>query len=844
MRLIRLRVRHFRGIDDVDVRFGDVTLVTGRNESGKSSLIDAFDYLISTKASSARADIKAAQPVGRDVGPEVEAEFEIGDHRLTYAKQWIKNKQTRLTFTGGPLKGQSFTGDEAHDRVEQLWAQLDTDLWAASRVMASESFTQHNLTASDTLRRALEGQSGTSVDDASVPILERAEAEMRLFYTKSGKATGQLAAAQDAHDERQAALVAARADLDDLEGLITTLSDLERDVETRQASLARERQSREELADRAGKARDSKDALDRATDGEKVARREAEYATKRLEERTALLAELTGAEQDLTGRREQLSSIDFSDLTTRIEDVKAERATAREHLEESRQARAAGAQVLASKALAAEASRITGILAKVAAIDEDEAGLPEATIDPTVIAKLDQLELSLATTRAVRDSVATRLKLTALGSSPIQFNGENVEDIDVALTATSTIHIPGIVDITLTPPDDSSVADIESDLAELLRHAGLETVEALRETFAREKEAALERQRLAERRADLLGDDSVGSLKDRLEEIGDVEDVDDDIDVASLDAAEAAAQQTFDAASARLEALTDELAKVRERHATLTGSIDAQAGLVDRLTRAVAEARDEISDEDLKARADEAQANKATAEQATASARAAFEESGGLSLLDDLEVLTTRVASLEEMVRQSETEQAKAIAILESKNRDDIQELHDRLVSEVDQSARTLASLESRAQAARYLYDVLRSHQDALHAKYVEPFRAELEKLARIAFDDRDLGVVVSSDLTVTGLERDGLIIPTDTLSVGAEEQLAILIRLATASLVGAGGVPLMFDDVLGHSDAGRLIKMTSVLNRHVGGQLMIFTANDERFSGLQGVTRVDLSRR
>jgi len=47
---------------------------------------------------------------------------------------------------------------------------------------------------------------------------------------------------------------------------------------------------------------------------------------------------------------------------------------------------------------------------------------------------------------------------------------------------------------------------------------------------------------------------------------------------------------------------------------------------------------------------------------------------------------------------------------------------------------------------------------------------------------------------------------PVAWLSTGAKEQLAIVVRMAIASLTGLddGGVPLILDDALGWSDPGR----------------------------------------
>lgn len=100
MRIHRITLRNYRGTTERSVEFADgVTVVEGRNEAGKSTLVEALRHVRMHKASANRADIRATQPVGREVGPEVEIEISTGGYRLTYCKQWIKGKKTELHIT-------------------------------------------------------------------------------------------------------------------------------------------------------------------------------------------------------------------------------------------------------------------------------------------------------------------------------------------------------------------------------------------------------------------------------------------------------------------------------------------------------------------------------------------------------------------------------------------------------------------------------------------------------------------------------------------------------------------------------------------------------------------------
>ena len=68
MKEIRLRgitIRNFKGCDFLDVAFGDITHITGRNGVGKSTIFDAFCYVLFNKDSRGAADF-LKRPVDQD----------------------------------------------------------------------------------------------------------------------------------------------------------------------------------------------------------------------------------------------------------------------------------------------------------------------------------------------------------------------------------------------------------------------------------------------------------------------------------------------------------------------------------------------------------------------------------------------------------------------------------------------------------------------------------------------------------------------------------------------------------------------------------------------------------
>src|ERR1700749_1400387 len=163
MRLHRLVLTNYRGITHREIDFPDhgVVVVSGANEIGKSSMIEALDLLLHSKDRSNKKDVKQVKPIHADVGAEIPAEISTGPYRFVYHKRFHKCCETQLTVLA-PRREQH-SGDEAHDRVQTMLAEtVDTELWRAQRVLQSASTDAVNLSGCEVLSRALDVAAGDS----------------------------------------------------------------------------------------------------------------------------------------------------------------------------------------------------------------------------------------------------------------------------------------------------------------------------------------------------------------------------------------------------------------------------------------------------------------------------------------------------------------------------------------------------------------------------------------------------------------------------------------------------------------------------------------------------------
>ena len=153
------------------------------------------------------------------------------------------------------------------------------------------------------------------------------------------------------------------------------------------------------------------------------------------------------------------------------------------------------------------------------------------------------------------------------------------------------------------------------------------------------------------------------------------------------------------------------------------------------------------------------------------------------------------------------------------------------------------ARVGRRARAVQLLRSVILRHRDDTRLRYVEPFRAEVERLGRIVFGD-SFEVEIDSSLRICSRTLAGCTVPYESLSGGAKEQLGIVARLAGAALVAKeDSVPVIIDDALGFTDSERLAKMGAVFDA-VGtdAQVLVLTCSPRRYDSVDGAHHIELT--
>ncbi|MGJ0535169.1 MAG: ATP-binding protein [Methylocystis sp.] len=150
---------------------------------------------------------------------------------------------------------------------------------------------------------------------------------------------------------------------------------------------------------------------------------------------------------------------------------------------------------------------------------------------------------------------------------------------------------------------------------------------------------------------------------------------------------------------------------------------------------------------------------------------------------------------------------------------------------------RELARVEERIATLKLLRDTITGCLTEGRERYYEPVRRHLRPYLNDLFPGSELEL--GDGFSITGILRDRAEAFT-RLSDGTQEQIAVLVRLAMASMLSERGqcVPVILDDALVYCDDDRIKRMFDALSRAgKSQQVIILTCRLRTFAPLGGHT-------
>ena len=434
---------------------------------------------------------------------------------------------------------------------------------------------------------------------------------------------------------------------------------------------------------------------------------------------------------------------------------------------------------------------------------------------------------------------------------------------DIRVNRALQLTVPGAVSIKLAVGEAGDSGSAEAEAAEralddAIGRAGARDVADAERLLERRELAtrtvADQRRVLRESLDDLTADalvERIASLRARLETAGvadatarttDEQSLRDEVDAASE--AMRAAEEAVGAAEREWEAAHNKLAEVEIARTQGQTELNLAAGEFDRLKETLSRERKAKSDRAISEDLQRANLDEAEKTRALEGARVALAREGPDEAREKLQNATQAVSRAEREMRAVQDELLQVTTRLRDRGEDGLAEELQEAVAVHDHAKLELRRYQARGAARRLLYETLRSERELARKAYVAPLRREIENLGRIVFGADFQVELDDQDLSITSRTLAGRAVPFSSLSVGAQEQIALLSRLACATIVAPdGGIPVILDDALGNSDPQRLEAMGAALA--VAGrqcQVIVLTCQPDRYEHVGGAKVVRLS--
>ena len=887
MKLRSLAVNQFKkftsptsleGIED------GLNVVVGPNELGKSTLLDALRAALFEKYSSRAQPIVALQNDRNQAVPVVELEFELDDGLYRITKRFIKKPYARLSCPDG----RSLEGDAAEDTLRDL---LDFDepgktgakpetlgMWNVLWVQQGHSFRALDLpeSARSSLHSALESEVGTVLGGRRGRALPQT-IEKQL----SELITGTTNRPRGAYKELIDRVETVRQELDDLrarrQNLTQTLNGLEDAQETleRLSTGDRDQEDQNELDE----ARQRHSQL-----AELEARIEAASTELELRKRT-----LEQTEQAVVVRKQLKSDIGaeeaaLEEVGKRLVGVREQEREARSRLDTLRTGvRQSEAAVTKADETVSQHRHVLGTVERQARLRdlegrhenaraaekrqrEAQQGTAAILVTDEGIAAIRRAAQGLETVQSRLNAAATLISfdMTSDGLSGIEVDGERLtaDRLSVQAVEAVAITVPDRGRITVEPAirDRDELLrqqrDATTALKEVLEGAGAKSVADADDQYARRQkllgDADLARQEV-ELYAPATSDyeagaralaDYIGGLRQVLKREMN------ELDLQNLPArqeAETALRMTqvrvdetrsaLATARAALSGPEDILGGLQTEIGTLQGRYDESKERLEKLRGQVAQAEEDRSDNELQSAIEAALA--ALPEQETAIARLETERTD-----ETLPQLKARIGRLERVLEDRREKRAKLkerIAGLkshvEAAEGAGLDEAIEQKARELELTDEEKGRQDHEVQVLGLLLSTLRGAEQEAKEQYLSPVLRRVQPYLQLLFPGAEIRI--DENLHITGVVREaGYEEAFNHLSMGTQEQIAVLVRLAFAEMLVEQGYPatVILDDALVFSDDRRMGRIFDILNMAARNiQVIVLTCREQLFEGLGG---------
>ena len=877
MRIRSIEVRDFCKLRRVMVSGlkDGVNIITGENETGKSTLLAAVQAALFQRHNVTGKVLDDMQPYGCAVRPQVKLHFELNDGVYQLQKTFGGSSGSAELADPG---GRRFSNHDADHKLEELLNFQaasrggtkfhELGIWPLFWVEQGTTFQTLNINAGvrATVQSSLRKEVGDILVGESGSRLKNCFAELycRFFTPKTGVPTGELGAV--------------RKDLSRLESLLkdkrSELAQLDHEVAALETALAR----RDKLTNPAMRERFEKAKAEALLEARNldVLDQQRTQADNDLRLKRALLKNAQGARQQRLVLENEISRLERrlidcenadgeakrnleqreTELQVRIDQLDAARIAVKTATEQRVQMSRVLELVKVSASYAVVVQRLTD--ATSAADKEAEARKIAAAIRVTAkdVDRLRKLEQASFQAEANLKAAATRIDFEIPEPSKLTVNGGPVPSTrEMLATDVVSITIEAVGEILVSPGGEGldsrrqQCVGAQDKFASALAELGVESVQSVNELDQnrRDAESAINTHKLV---VQALAPDGLDALRQETStqegQIQTLRRILGDIELPVLNSATAAVaiaegqEQHCRSEVERLDTDVGEVRAKRDGARTLKTAKETELRAttedLGRGREALASARAIKADETVIREGASAELDEHAAEEAYTGLEAQYKAGDPEGIA--LRVTTTSAAltSLEEQIAEAERSINKLRITLDVLGQKGLGEECAAIESDLNATRIRSAAFEQEANAVRVAYNMIVQVEKEANTQFLQPVVRRVQPYLNRVLPGSQIRL--GTDMTIEGLLRGTVTEPFDCLSVGAREQLSVITRIAFADLLADEGVyaPIILDDALVYADDGRFADALATLafaaKRH---QIIILTCHEHKYFGLTG---------